>query len=146
MIQRKQSIWLLLAALLASGVFYFDLYRVHTQVTGVDTMTALRVSDHFPSLLIALVMCIVPLIAIFMFNNRKLQTRLAAVAIVADLSFVGMVLARVSKISDMPGIQPADSTYWIGSVLPVVAIVFLIMAIVGIRKDEKLVKSVDRLR
>ena len=146
MIQRKQSIWLLLAALLSAGVFYFDLYRVHTQVNGVDTMTALRVSDHFPSLLIALVMCIVPLIAIFMFSNRKLQTRLTTVAIVADLSFIGMVLGRVSKMSDMAGIQPAQSTYWVGSVLPVVAIVFLIVAIVGIRKDEKLVKSVDRLR
>lgn len=39
-----------------------------------------------------------------------------------------------------------DGNYGIGSVLPVAAIILLIIAISGIRKDEKLVRSVDRLR
>jgi hypothetical protein len=43
-------------------------------------------------------------------------------------------------------VPQATGSYWIGSVLPLVADVFLILAILAIRKDENLVKSMDRLR
>lgn len=153
MIQRKQSLWLLIAALLSAGVFCFDLYRFHTSVSKplldktvpVDTVASLRVSDHFPSLLIALVMTALPLVTIFMFRNRKRQVAMITVNLIAALSFIGMELARVSSLSSTT--PPAtNGTYWIGSVLPVAAVVFLVMAIVGIRSDEKLVRSADRLR
>jgi len=49
MIQRKQSLWLLLAALLNSGVLFFDLYRMHDAATGVDT--SFRTGNNFDLLL-----------------------------------------------------------------------------------------------
>jgi len=140
MIQRKQSIWLLLAALFSSGVFFLDLFRVHTMVNGVDTVVPYRTDQHFPILIIAIVMVAVPLINIFMFKDRKRQIRLAAAGIIAIGSFLTKVLldARVEP--------PATVTYWVGAVLPVISLVFLVLAIIGIRKDEKLVRSIDRLR
>lgn len=145
MIQRKQSLWLLLAALLNAGVLFFDIYRSHSMVNGVDTVNRLRVSDHFPSLLIALVMIALPFIAIFMFGNRRRQTRLAAMSIVATLAFITLSLSRVGSLGKQTP-PPTDGSYWIGAIVPVIAVVFLILAIAGIRHDEKLVKSVDRLR
>lgn len=145
MIQRKQSIWLLLAALLNAGVLYFDLYHSHTVVNGVDTLGQLRVGDHYPSLLIALVTIMVPLIAIFMFGNRQRQLAMAVFSIVATISFITMTLSRVTNLAKAVP-PPSSGSYWIGAVLPVIAIMFLILAIVGIRKDDKLVKSMDRLR
>ena len=63
-------------------------------------------------------------------------------SILAVISFVTLTLARVGRIAP----PPSSGTYWIGSILPAMAFVFIIMAIFGIRRDEKLVKSVDRLR
>ncbi len=141
MIQRKQSIYLLLAALLNAGVFFFDLYQYHTQVSGTDTLGKIRVNDNFVALIIATLITLLPLITIFLFNNRKRQISLSMVSILGIFSFIALLLWRVNGVP-----PPVNGSYWIGSVLPVISLVFLIMAIMGIRSDEKLVKSVDRLR
>src|ERR1035437_3080983 len=99
MIQRTQSLWLFLAALLNAGVLYFDLYRTHTVVNGVDTLGQIRVSDHYPSLLIAVVMALIPLVTIFLFNNRKRQIRMTAFGMVAIASFISLLLVRVNNLS-----------------------------------------------
>jgi len=153
MIQRKQSLWLFIAALLNAGVFYFDLYRYHNTVRsivkGVDTVTdttgQIRVADHFPTLLIALVMTLLPVVIIFMFNNRKRQIRMCFVSILAIASFITIALQRVKHLGNLTP-PPSSESYWIGSVLPIAAVIFIIMAMIAIRKDERLVKSVDRLR
>ncbi len=145
MIQRKQSLWLFIAALLNAGVFYFCLYAYHIMENGADAVKYLRVNDHYPSLLIALVMTLLPLVTIFMYGNRKRQMRMTAVSIIAIGSFVTMTLSRVTNLSKLVP-APTDPSYRAGAILPVIAIVFLFMAIFGIRKDDKLVKSVDRLR
>jgi len=145
MIQRKQSLWLFIAALLNAGVFYFDLYRAHIGTSNADIVLPLRVADHYPSLLIALVMTALPFITIFMFANRKRQMRMSFAGILAIISFITLLLFRVTNLGKLTP-PPSNGSYWIGAVLPVIALVFMIMAISGIRRDEKLVKSVDRLR
>ncbi len=145
MIQRKQSIWLLLASLFNACVFFFAAYRYEVSVNGVIEQKELLVPNHYPSLLIALVMTVIPFITIFMFNNRKRQVRMSVMGIVSTLSFVSLMLVRVGKLSVEPLVAGTGS-YWVSSVLPVAAIILMIMAIAGIRADEKLVRSVDRLR
>ena len=145
MIQRKQSLWLFIAALLNAGVFYFCLYKYHVLENGADAVKMLRVTDHYPSLLVALVMTILPLVTIFMYTNRKRQMALSFVSIFAISSFITLTLSRVSGLSKLVP-PPTDDSYRAGAVLPIVAIVFMLMAIFGIRRDDKLVKSVDRLR
>jgi amino acid transporter len=153
MIQRKQSLWLLLAALLNAGVFYFDLYQMHTTVhstvngvdTAKDTVGQIRVSEHFPILLIAILMTLLPVVTIFLFKKRKRQITISLASILAIISFIAVLLFYVNSLASSP-IPPVTGNYWIGAVLPVISLVFIIMAISGIRRDEKLVKSVDRLR
>ena len=145
MIQRKQSIWLLIATLLNACVFYFCLYAYHVNENGVDGVKYLRINDHYPSLLIALVMTALPFITIFMFKNRKRQIRMSFAAIISVLAFIGLSLSRVTNLGKLVP-PPTEGSYRASAILPVVAIIFLIMAITGIRKDDQLVKSVDRLR
>ena len=150
MIQRKQSLWLLIAALLNSGVFFMDLYRTHTSVhssvLGIDTVTdktgQLGVSEHFGTLLLAIIMVLLPIVTIFLFKQRKRQLTLSFITIISVIGFIAATLFYINNITPVP----ASGNYWIGSVLPVISLVFLIMAIMGIRRDDKLVKSVDRLR
>jgi hypothetical protein len=145
MIQRKQSLWLLLAALFAAGVFYFDLFRGEIRTGDIVESRMLRVADHYPSLLIALVMVLLPLVTIFMFSNRKRQLRMTAIALLSSAGFMSMMLWRVRGLSThVPPVT--GGSYWIGAVLPVFSIVLLVLAMVGIRNDEKLVRSTDRLR
>lgn len=145
MIQRIQSVWLLLAALCCLSLFFFDVYHANIMVNGVATTQYIRVNDHYPSLLIALVITAMPVAAIFMYKIRKRQKAIAIFSIVAIVGFIAMTLSRVTNFNtDNP--TAIDASYWIGAVLPAVAIIFLIMAIRGINKDEKLVKSLDRLR
>lgn len=145
MIQRIQSVWLLLAALCCLSLFFFDVYHANIMVNGAATTQYIRVNDHYPSLLIALVITAMPAAAIFMYKTRKRQKVVAIFSIVAIAGFIAMTLSRVTNFNtDNP--TATDASYWIGAVLPAVAIIFLIMAIRGINKDEKLVKSLDRLR
>ncbi len=145
MIQRIQSVWLLLAALCNGGLFFFDIYRAHTMINGVDTLQSIRVNDHYPSLLIALVVTIMPLVAIFLFKNRKRQKLMTILAMVFTAGLITQMLTRVGNLTNQVP-APTNGSYWIGAVLPAVAIIFLGMAIGGINRDQKLVKSLDRLR
>jgi len=138
LIFRKQSLWLLLASLLSAGVFFFDLYRIPV---GTEAAKELKVANHFPSLLIALVMVALPLITVFMYRDRKRQIRFCAVSMLSCASFVSLTLFRVSN-DDAAG----SGSYWIGGILPVVAMVFVVLALMAIRRDDKLVRSTDRLR
>ena len=145
MIQRKQSLFLFIAALLNACLLVVPLYRWYEVVVNVDVMHELRVNDHYPSLIIAMVIILLPLVALFMFRNRKRQLALSAVSIVSTIGFITLMLSRVTQLGNMTP-PPVRGTYWIGAILPIISILFLILAIMGIRKDDKLVKSMDRLR
>lgn len=145
MIQRIQSLWLLLAALVNAGLFYFDLYRADVVKNGQTVVDGLRINDHYPSLRIALVITILPLVIIFMYKQRKRQRSMAILGIVLNIGFISTVLMRVGNYTNSPA-APANGSYWIGSILPLLSMIFLFLALKGINKDDKLVKSLDRLR
>ena len=145
MIQRIQSLWLFLAALANAGLFFFDQYHADVTVNGAAAVHSIKVNDHFPSLLLALVITILPFAAIFMFGNRKRQRTMALLSMVFTLGFLALTLMRVGNFNNGSS-APANGSYWIGSILPIISVIFLILAIRGIRKDEKLIKSLDRLR
>ncbi|MGH0051841.1 MAG: DUF4293 domain-containing protein [Sphaerochaetaceae bacterium] len=153
MIQRIQSIYLFLAAIFMGGLFLqsADLITIDT-----STPTALAEMEYYKdkildiydqNLLIAfaLIVAIFAVISIFLFKKRKLQITLSRVAMLVVLLFLIMTiyvsyadLANVmSSINVMPGY---------GIFLPFLTIVVLILAVRNIKKDDKLVKSMDRLR
>ncbi len=145
MIQRIQSVWLLIAALLAAGLFCFDTYHAHQLVNGADKIVRIWAREDYIMLLLALFMTLLPLTAIFFFKNRKRQQSLIILTIVISLGFLAYMVMRVSNLNNsIP--MPTEGSYWVGAVLPVISMVFLIMANSAIKKDEKLVKSTDRLR
>jgi hypothetical protein len=148
MIQRKQSIWLFIAALLNSGLLYFSVYNAHTLVNGADTEIHMRVNgpNEFLLLLLTVVLILVPLVAMFMFKNRKQQRSIIYLNIVAVIGFIAVLLMHVANFNNQTTPPPSNGGYALGAVLPVLSIIFLIMAIRGINKDEKLIKSLDRLR
>lgn len=150
MIQRIQSIWLLIAALFGAGIFLFNILNISyvDSATGTEVTKGVQLLEYSYLLaLLAIVLVGLPLVAIFMFKNRKRQVNFALLAIVLNIAFVAFHLTFVKDYYLNTLKVPAQSTsYGIASFLPVATIVFLAMAISGIRKDEKLVRSADRLR
>ena len=145
MIQRIQTVWLLLATLTASALFYTDVYHAEIITGAVTTVLAFKVASHFPSLLLAVVVILIPFVSIFLFKNRKKQRNLIWLGVLAALAFISVNLWRISHFTTGTVPEPGG-TYQVGSILPVLVLIFLFLAIRGINKDEKLVRSLDRLR
>ncbi len=78
-------------------------------------------------------------ITIFLFKNRKLQFVLNRLNILINLFLLGVFVYKVLTLSNI-------SEKGFGLLLPVLAIIFLVLANKAIKKDENLIKSVDRLR
>ena len=154
MIQRIQTIWFFLATVTFYALFLFA--YVHfpengmsraLKVTGVYENLNGQVArtQEFLGLTIATALIgALPFFAIFLFKDRKRQIALAYVAILAILGhFFWLYKTTKDVIGDFQ-LQPEN--YGVGIFLPSITILFLIFAIKGIRKDDKLIRSTDRLR
>ncbi len=150
MIQRIQSVWLLVAALLSACVFMLNMLSINyvDPATGTEITKGVKLLEYsYVLALLAIVLVALPLIAIFMFKNRKRQVNMALLSIVLNIGFIAFHLTFIKDhYLDTLKIPAQSTSYGIASFLPVAAIIFLVMAISGIRKDEKLVRSADRLR
>lgn len=141
MIQRVQTIWLLLAAISGFIVTRVPLYE--------GSLAGQPVKRYFAteSLLlfgVAIVAILSALIAIFLFKNRSAQIKLTILGILASVAFIALELWQADIFATSNGIL--KPSYLWGAILPVVMIFFFILAAISIRKDTKLVKSLDRLR
>ncbi|GAA4163246.1 DUF4293 domain-containing protein [Chryseobacterium ginsenosidimutans] len=129
MLQRIQTIWTFLAVLAA--VFLF--------VTGQDVI----IFDSIPVINIGcVVLVLVGLLSVFSFKNRKRQILLNNIGIIINALLIGVLIYWLLKLSG--GIQIPEKG--IEPIFPLIAIICLFIANVYIKKDERLVKSVDRLR
>ncbi len=141
MIQRIQSIWLLLAAICAFVTYPLVLY-VGKLADGSQRQFLL--GDHFILMMFIIALGLLSLICIFLFKNRKLQFRLTILAIVLGIAYIFLQYVMIEQFKKDSAIQ--TGSYQVAALFPIVMIFFLILAARGIYKDEKLVKSLDRLR
>jgi hypothetical protein len=151
MIQRIQSIWLLVSALLMLGLFFIDVYAV-TVPSSID-MPAATVNDFngvisIKNNFLALALCgasfLLSLVTIFLYKKRKQQISLTWLNILLCIGLLFWLYAGLKSFWDN---YPDNGGHiWIGLFLPAITVFTLLLALRGIRKDEKLIKSLDRLR
>lgn len=144
MIQRIQSLFLLL-----SSVAFWTEFAVPfatTEVASPGVLDDMVYNIHDSPVLLALTVIggLVTLSAIFLFNNRPLQKRLSYLGIVMAtlLPLVAFLLIYNERTGDALGAVNDG----LGIYPPIVAIIFALLAGRAIGKDDKLVKSMDRLR
>ncbi len=136
MIQRIQTFFLVVVALLA-GVLPFLLY---IWVAGDGTVVYAK-SELFVSIAFY-VSAVLALVSIFLYKNRQNQFVMNRLNIILNLFLLGFFVYRSLSLSG----ENVISEKGIGMLIPVFSIVFLVLANRAIKKDEDLVKSVDRLR
>jgi hypothetical protein len=141
MIQRLQSIWLLLAAAAAFCSLQFSFYSGNMIAENqAKTWVSLTAKSNLLLLILSAGVGIVSLIAIFLYKNRKLQLRLVWLALLVSIINLVLFFAQTKKF------VPGEGSYDLTAVFAIFIPVLLFFAIRGIRRDEKLVKSLDRLR
>lgn len=155
MLQRIQSIYLFLAGLAILALYLFPLAHnvyvdnkpISISVTGtyVDANGQQVAQDHFVALsAVTAVVGILPFILIFLYKNRKQQIALCYSTILVIIGYSFWIAQQAKSVTG--GVTLSTSNFGIGLFLCPVAILLLIMAVKGIQRDEKLIKSADRLR
>jgi drug/metabolite transporter (DMT)-like permease len=135
MIQRIQTIWLLLAAAASFATLKLSFYSGNKDNNLFEELTG---SSHFLLLILSVAVGLLALITIFLFKNRKLQIQLSLSGLVLQLAVLAVYFQQTKNY--------VQGNFTLTSVISFLIPVFFILAWLGIRKDGKLIKSMDRLR
>jgi hypothetical protein len=154
MIQRIQSVYLFMTTVIAvlflsgtilkmvggeSSVINVTISGIYEYRAGIGDRLDSSLLLSFPVSLAGLI----ALITVFLFHNRKLQLRLSIAGLV--LSFSGL-LAEAYYLYEIHTRFNLSSGPGIKSIIPLLMMILLFLAYRGIKKDDQLVKSYDRLR
>ena len=156
MIQRVQSIWLLLTTLTLICVLFFPIVSNHANgevfsiykngfyIEFQGTSGSGYSLSLFPLLLVIsnVILVLLPFATIFLYKNRTLQKRMCVVIMVLLAGFNFWVLQSAQGIHG--GLK--DVSVSVGAFLPILSIIWCFLAFRGIRNDERLIRSADRLR
>lgn len=155
MIQRVQSIWLVLAVLSLICMFFLPLLTktvdggqyavytsgIHTEIK-VESVEQYSVIFAISTITLNIITALLCFAAIFFYKNRRLQKGIIMVAMIVIIA-LGIICGFNGQ--QLPGGLNGISIT-IGTFLPVIALLFCLLALRGIRKDEQLLRSADRLR
>ena len=107
---------------IAGTPFYFMMDIVYSALFGLSTTLSL--------------------LSILSHKKRQQQFVMGRLNMILNLILLGLFVYRTLNTSG----ETAISEKGVGMFLPIISIVFLVLANKAIKKDEDLVKSVDRLR
>jgi membrane-anchored protein YejM (alkaline phosphatase superfamily) len=144
MLQRIQTLYLLIGSILSGGIVFILSFWINNSGKEYFLLDMFYETDwKLISLPVAFVFSsILSLISIFLYKNRKQQILFNRFNIVVNFYLLGIIVYHLLIVSG--GSQISEKG--IGLFIPVLLIVLLALANKAILKDDKLVKSVDRLR
>jgi len=144
MIQRIQSIYMFLAAICFAALWFPSMILLRTENPG-DAYFSDSVFYANESMLIQIgsgVSALMALISIFLYKERGMQIILAAISSLMHMLFcIGACFWSVFKYQKLAEFIPANGMYF-----SMAGIVLVWLAVRAIRRDQDLVKSMDRLR
>lgn len=138
MIQRQQTLWLLLASIAALLCFMFPFATGKVLEKGIVVDKVLKADSHFLLLICTGASLVLSTAIIFLYKDRKLQIKLCLLGL---LLATGVIVLYILQLNNM-----TKSTLALFCILPFLVLAGYYLAYRSIRKDEKLVKSLDKLR
>ena len=140
MIQRQQTLWLLLstAAAIASYMFPFVIGdEIHAN-NPAPVRATIDAGSTFLLLLTTSSTLVIAAVTIFLYKNRQRQIWLCISGVLVTALLIFLYIREMNRLT--------GSVLALSAVLPVLILFGFIMAWKGIRKDDQLVKSLDKLR
>ena len=146
MIQRIQSIFLFLAGGASFSLFGLPFASTNEAVaqSSIFSDSLYNLNDQVALMVLFGLGGLLAVISIFMYKNRQLQMRLAIFSFIANL--IGIVLAVVFFMQNSSAMGNVAVNDELGIYPPILALILTLVARYFINKDEKLVRSMDRLR
>jgi hypothetical protein len=139
MLQRIQSVWMLLAAVCAALTFKFSFYSGNKVVdTTGHVFRSVTATSSVLLLIITVIVAAGSLVNIFNYKLRRRQIWINIGLIVLSLLNIFLNYKEIPNFT--------EGKYDLTAILTFVIPIFLFLAVRGIMKDDKLVKSADRLR
>jgi hypothetical protein len=138
MIQRIQSVWLLLAAAFDAVTFRFPFFSGDWKKDTIPAVVELNAQTTIWFTILSVIAGALALATIFLFGNRKLQLRLCYLGI-----FLTVVLLTLYFL-EMGNFYSGNIALW--AVFYFAILIAFVLAAKGVRRDEKLIRSLDRLR
>ncbi len=138
MLQRIQTIWLLLAAAFSFMTLRFPVYNGNKTVDGMNEYNMLSATSSLFLIVLAVATGLIALITLFLYKNRSMQLKLCFLSLLLCMASGTLYYTQIKSF-----VQGAFSLW---SVLYFLIPVCFILAMRGIYRDQKLVKSIDRLR
>ena len=136
MIQRVQTVWMIIAAIAIFLTLKFSFYS-GTLLTD-NSFHSVIATDNFILMVLTCAMGSALIINIFLYKHRTLQFRICIITILLEVILLFLYYRQTKLYS--------HGTLDIWAIFHLVAIIGLILAAVGIYKDEKLIKDSNRLR
>ena len=136
MIQRVQTVWMFLAALAVFLTLKFLFYS--GTLISDNQYHPLLATDHLLILILTSALGTGIVINIFLFKNRKVQSRIILIAIIWECLIIFLYIKQTDQYS--------AGSYSLWSALHILIIIFLFLAARGIYKDSKLIRDSNRLR
>lgn len=139
MIQRIQSVYLFLSGI---SMLLMVLIPIGFQQSEAGVIAEVEMMQNLPTLIMSILSVVIAVATIFLFNNRKLQLKINGFLIFMCL----LVIGSIALYQFVLGINMITSPNYIPYVLSGFALIFSILSYRGINADDKLVRSMDRLR
>ncbi len=151
MIQRIQSIYLLLAGAVLASPMFLPLATASGDAAALAATGDNFFADgtywvkEFPGGMSLLFAAVFSVYAIFLYKNRPRQMRLAGGMSILTILFAALfALLGYYYAQKLP--EGSEAHLALGSAFPLAAIPLLLLAYRAIKKDEELVQSSNRLR
>jgi 4-hydroxybenzoate polyprenyltransferase len=117
-------------------MYKFPVYS-GTNAKGIASYP-LTANENLVLLLLTILTGVLVFLTIFLFKKRKLQIWLCVLAFFLQVVLLFLYFTQIQSFT--------QGVYALTAVLPIFSILFLLLAAMAIKKDEKLVKNSDRLR
>jgi len=138
MIQRQQSLWLLLSAVASFLSFKFPFYTGNILENNISRFEELEGGSNLFLIVLTGASVLISAITIFLYKDRKTQLKLAIVGILISVILLILYFSELKKF--------ANGNFALTAIFALAILIGYIMATRGIWKDQKLIKSLDKLR
>jgi len=147
MIQRIQTVYLLLAAILLGLIYFLPVAVIQAadavyqlDISGVKKAGEL-ITSGLPLLIFLTAVILVHVVTIFLYRKRLLQVKILIMSIILVLGLFSTFFWFAYM-----GFKGAEVGFKLTIAIPAVVIILDYLAIKAIAKDEALVRSLDRIR
>ena len=155
MIQRVQTLYLFFIVVISIVLFFVPL----VEFVNSDSIFSLNILglefqnqensfsiSTFPLIIINTLIIVLTSICIITFKNRNLQIKICKINLFLISAFLIFTVMYSTQIEEKLADKGLNTSFGLGIILPIISIILIYLAIRGIKKDQELIRSVDRIR